>query len=1602
MENFEDNLKKFLESSEIDLNSKHDVEEKINIFIQKQKEVFEQSKNDKVGKLIAEKKYSKKEINTYKVKTDEYIRKVIEFLQGTKIKILENIVSPTKTSPTKTSPTKTSPTKTSPTMSPTKIQTSSENQKENQKEKQTDTNDPLREMFISEENKEEHVGLSLEDIYNHLIQKLTNEYNMNVEKKLNEMTEKGYSKKQMIKYNSIAKKHLESILKNAREVKRNLLKERLQEKKYQQKLERVVVGKKKKNVLSSDEEYEDQHNIEIREIYNKKIGNRIIRVQKEKKDALQELLESYDNHNFAQHFFSGVKQKKTGVNPICLGNVGNSILNLNQKSVYILSKLRAMDKIHTSGLLVNQGTGAGKTLIAVCIMLSFWNKYWGNDKLYAIFLVSTRKNQLVDNNIIKLAQLCRIYFPTFVDHTISKENGQYIFSIEYFNENKGDFTDHDEFIAKLLMNRFKKGIFDSFITEETNENREYIEKYKARRLEEGSIGLSLFGKLGYDLSELFYDYDIQTFRQEYLSIQQQIEKEREENVSVYNDIVRNIFSKNVYKVYFLSSEKNEEFYIDIQDNTLYIVELYSRMVFTREYDNKMENIKNFVDFVSDSLGRNKTIKKMYHNNNKIFRKGGFYEQASDELIYQCNEIIKSYKHDQQHYNTKQNIMTGCVPKIVFESRAKNACSEKEFIQIPDVTVENALDVFKLITQIIMGYQQVDVKNKHQMANLKTAYHNYILKKYNIYAHEERNKETVYEQKHVEIIDSDVNSDDDVHSDEIQETTNVIDDIYDLFNDTSEIKIIQTNEHRQMQHCVFILDEVQFLFDPPASEASMRKNYRFLLHALTYYRDPNTTWVVGLTATPGSSEKDVSELLSMLLSCEDHWISKENVEIVRNPEFENITNVYRGKTHETLQLKTPGVVRYENKTYEFYEKVSPHIRIRNQLPIRSEGYLLNDMEKLKNTLHYMISFADFSGDLTLYPSVHIQRVCIPHSEDFSALSIEVQKKIKDKEQENENTYLELQGKEFVHKRNGKIVRLPKRKILSSYRRMNMYILESSLKNNFGVKNSSVFNKNENENGQDLESSLKNNFGVKNSSVFNKNENENRQDLESSLKNNFGVKNSSVSNENENENGQDLEPINVKQKNGDFVLTPSKKIQHVLKNILSHQNGKHYVYCSDLIGLLTIAYYLTKHKFIPYKGQSYDEMLLNKSKGYKYMYFTDLKTSSREPFVNVGPIVEGTNEIIEIAEYVKTNEKHTFRWKEDGVLFNVDIDKVRLNTNQNDPYYFTRKLTYNDIKKRGFGYASSKVKNKNGDHYNLHGEVIPVILALGESFKGVDMSAIRYIHCVDSFTDLQDFLQLLGRAPRMCSHALLPPSARNVKMFIYHSYFENMIISSNKINSDIYLWEQSVKKYKELWKDINQFFLQNAYDHQVFKNINERVIERIERILTIECNSSSDNDKHADDKHADDKHADVEKHSDVEKHVNILDEIEKRINHFYDSKKGGKYFKRVFPDRQKNVFYKVVQNQNKNMYLFKFLNGLSQIKIGFEDKGTIKHRTEFLRNFTRMMENYDLYLYSVQKKNPDEKLLQIQNTLQDEYERIQSVLSRRKSPTKNLVDKSVKHI
>ena len=79
---------------------------------------------------------------------------------------------------------------------------------------------------------------------------------------------------------------------------------------------------------------------------------------------------------------------------------------------------------------------------------------------------------------------------------------------------------------------------------------------------------------------------------------------------------------------------------------------------------------------------------------------------------------------------------------------------------------------------------------------------------------------------------------------------------------------KTAPRRSLENCVFILDEIQMLVSPPKQEIAMKDLFMEMIEIFKNGRDLESTWVLGMTATPGETSPQVAEVLRMIAGRDD--------------------------------------------------------------------------------------------------------------------------------------------------------------------------------------------------------------------------------------------------------------------------------------------------------------------------------------------------------------------------------------------------------------------------------------------------------------------------------------------------------------------------------------------------------------------------------------------------------------------------------------------------------------------------------------------------------------------------------------------------------------
>lgn len=254
---------------------------------------------------------------------------------------------------------------------------------------------------------------------------------------------------------------------------------------------------------------------------------------------------------------------------------------------------------------------------------------------------------------------------------------------------------------------------------------------------------------------------------------------------------------------------------------------------------------------------------------------------------------------------------------------------------------------------------------------------------------------------------------------------------------------------------------------------------------------------------------------------------------------------------------------------------------------------------------------------------------------------------------------------------------------------------------------------------------------------------------------------------------------------FVLSP--KITMLMKN-LNRLPGKHYVYSSDKTTILLIAALLERDLHM---AQLRTECYSDETEKLKCK--ANLPADERKYFMLLDNVTS-TRRLL-------SPEKELSKWQY-----------------PNQPQKRIQAV------KRTFDLPE-----------NLKGGRVKIVLATKENYKGVDLKAIRNIHCLEPMLEFTDLLQLAGRGPRFCSHAGLKPVSTTWKVQLYTYRLALSDTFGKEIQADMHVFEQSVMRYvRDYGKETNAALQKASVDYLIFKdNINLGARHQVEMLMKTEC-------------------------------------------------------------------------------------------------------------------------------------------------------------------------
>ena len=145
-----------------------------------------------------------------------------------------------------------------------------------------------------------------------------------------------------------------------------------------------------------------------------------------------------------------------------------------------------------------------------------------------------------------------------------------------------------------------------------------------------------------------------------------------------------------------------------------------------------------------------------------------------------------------------------------------------------------------------------------------------------------------------------------------------------------------------------------------------------------------------------------------------------------------------------------------------------------------------------------------------------------------------------------------------------------------------------------------------------------------------------------------------------------------------------------------------------------------------------------------------------------------------------------------------------------------------------------EDDKGNLVDVSGEIIKVVIISQAGSEGLDFKAIRQVHILEPWYNINRIEQIIGRGVRNFSHTDLPFSKRNVQIFLYGTILEN----AEEEAVDLYIYRISELKAVKIGK-VSRLLKQTAVDCIInhdqtdftSKNFNEIEENRnIEQILS----------------------------------------------------------------------------------------------------------------------------------------------------------------------------
>ena len=171
-----------------------------------------------------------------------------------------------------------------------------------------------------------------------------------------------------------------------------------------------------------------------------------------------------------------------------------------------------------------------------------------------------------------------------------------------------------------------------------------------------------------------------------------------------------------------------------------------------------------------------------------------------------------------------------------------------------------------------------------------------------------------------------------------------------------------------------------------------------------------------------------------------------------------------------------------------------------------------------------------------------------------------------------------------------------------------------------------------------------------------------------------------------------------------------------------------------------------------------------------------------------------------------------------------------------------LDHKGIKKNGFRYtimtssnidelgnvgSFENILNVVNSKDNINGEKIKIILITKKASEGLSIKNVRQIHILDPWYHISRFEQIIGRGVRRCSHKDLELIKRNVLIYVYIGYMDDMETSDTY---SMKIVDKKLRQFKTIEEIVSKNSLDcdlnfniNNYNREIFNNIGKIVLK-----------------------------------------------------------------------------------------------------------------------------------------------------------------------------------